>query len=465
MTEVCNIVVDIIDEDTVIGDSWATFNKNFEQLDDIVCSVTTKGNGITTSLIRINSLDGEDGIEVTPKTGIVTVAQAYSDPWHVGRTKLPLYNETEDNRKSLQIINNSRYLKNIQYVISQNPPYPGNETIESRLTGVTFVGVRHCDVVTLGDGRVFFVPHSYDRGVIYDSKSNEFTQTPNIVGTGFASGCLLPDGRVCMIPGTSAKIYFWDPKTETTTISNIDISRPGVGQPYNGGVLLSDGRIMLIPYERNDGTLIYDPKTDTIIDIIDSLFNIPGGKGFFGGQLVDDGTVVIMTPHNSTYSIRVDTGFPYSVNIADVLSSSFPGNMAYGGAVLLPDGRIYFVPHNANIGVIYDPVTDNFTNANGVFPGNAAYKNGFLLPDGRVCMPPFGPTENRIAFYNPATNTTMFSVGVGGFGFKYSAGTVLEDGSVIIAPYTQPTALFLNIGAQTSFSRPILTSPLFCGGV
>jgi hypothetical protein len=228
---------------------------------------------------------------------------------------------------------------------------------------------------------------------------------------------------------------------------------------------LGDGRILLIPYDRLDGTLIYDPATDTAINITDPLFNVPGGKSYFGGQLVYDGTVVILTPHNSSFGLRIDTDPPYSVNIADVINTSFSGNMDYAGAVLLPDGRVYFVPYNATTARIYDPVADTFSTPNGIFPGNAAYRNGVLMPDGRVCMPPFGPTNNRIAFYDPVTDTTMFSTGVGGFGFKFCSGTVLNDGTVFLAPYTEPNALFLNIGAQTSFSRTAVTGPLFCGGV
>jgi len=318
-------------------------------------------------------------------------------------------------------------------------------------------------VVTLGDGRVFFVPHTFPNGVIYDPATDNFTVTSNIIGTGFASGCLLPDGRVCMIPGTSNKIYFWSPQTGNVTISNVNLSEPGLAQPYNGGVLIPDGKIMLIPFEKNNGTVVYDPVTDTIERISDTLFTSVNGKSFYSGQLLYDGTYVVLTPYNSTYSIRIETDYPYNVYTANALGAPFSGNGAYSGTVLLPDGRVYFIPYNATVAKIFDPVTDTFSTPNGVFPGNDSYRSGFLMPDGRVCMPPFG--AGKIAFYDPITNTTMFSQNVGGFAFKYSSGTVLQDGTIIIAPYTEPTALLLNIGAQASFSRAMVTGPLFSGNL
>jgi hypothetical protein len=463
MQTVCNIAVDIIDEDTVIGDSWATINKNFELLDEISCSVFNKVTTIPTNLNSINSLSGINGVNVTPSKGIVTVSQTYCEPWHVGKTKSPLYAELSGNRMSLQIANSNKYLEYVNYVIAQNPPLPGNETVEARPTGIAFTGDRHCDVVTLGDGRVFFVPYTFPNGVIYDPTTDKFNVTSYTIGTGFASGCLLPDGRVCMIPGTSNKIYFWSPQTGSVTISNVNLSEPGLVQPYNGGVLLADGKIMLIPFEKNDGTVVYDPVTDTVQRITDTLFTSVNGKSFYSGQLLYDGTMVVLTPYNSTYSIRIETDYPYNVYTANALGAPFPGNGAYSGTVLLPDGRVYFIPYNATTAKIFDPVTDSFTTPNGIFPGNDSYRSGFLLPDGRVCMPPFG--AGKIAFYDPVANTTLFSSNVGGFAFKYSSGTVLEDGSVIIAPYTEPTALFLNIGTQTSFSRAMVTGPLFSGNL
>ena len=463
MQTVCDIAVDIIDDDMLIGDSLRILNKNFQLLNDITCGIDNTITIIPMNLNSITSLSGVNGISIekSANMGVLTVSQTLCDPWHVGKTKKPLYTETDTNRMSYQFVQPENYIKYLQFITSQNVPIPGNEKITSIPTGITFTGKRHSDVVTLGDGRIFFVPSAFPKGVIFDPLTEQVFVTPNNIGTGFVSGCLLPDGRVCMVPGQNKYITFWDPRTGNVSKSSVDLSIIGYTQPYNGGVLLGDGQIMLIPYERNDGTLIYDPVTDTVHDLMSSLFTSPNGKSFHRGQLVHDGTYVIFTPYNSTYSLRVETDYPYDVYKLDALGAPFIGNGAYSDAVLLPDGKVFFVPYNATTGVVYDPVKDKYTAVGGIFPGNNSYLDGFLLSDGRVCMPPYG--ASNIAFYDPKTNTTLFSSNVGGLSLKYCSGTMLENGDAIIAPCMESDILRLSIGVQATFSRTLLTGPLYSG--
>lgn len=457
MKDVCTITVDKILETTVIGDSLITINDNFSLLSDITCAVTERLKTITVRSSSIASIIGIGNITVSAPTGLVEVAETFCPTWYLGQTNLPLYQEPASTRISQQITNWKTYKKHIDFIISQNPPNPGTEYIEQRVTGVTHTGPKHSDTVMLGDGRIFFVPDSYNKGVIYDPVSNKFTITAGIIGTGFVTGHLLPDGRVCMVPGTNSKIYFWDPRTNSTTTSNVVLTLTGLTKPYNGGVMLADGRIMLIPYERTDGTLIYDPVTDTTENVISSYFNVVNGKGFYSGVLLYDGSLVIMIPYASKQALRVETQPPYNVYPANQLGSLLAGNSAYSGGVLLPNGRVFFIPYNANAPIIYDPVTDTYSTSAGVaYPGNAGYVDGFVLPDGRVCMPPYG--ASKIAYYDPFTNITSFSSNVGSVtSLKYSSGVTLEDGTAIFAPSKETNSLTVQFGGQQGFPRSVIS--------
>ena len=56
-------------------------------------------------------------------------------------------------------------------------------------------------------------------------------------------GVLLPDGRVVLVPSNAATIGLYDPATNTMTVG------PNVGMgpgKYIGGVLLPDGRVVLV---------------------------------------------------------------------------------------------------------------------------------------------------------------------------------------------------------------------------
>jgi hypothetical protein len=94
---------------------------------------------------------------------------------------------------------------------------------------------------------------------------------------------------------TTARIY--DPVSDTlTTPSGTYPSN----YAYQGGVLLSDGRVFCVPSKATTAR-IYDPVSDTLT-----------------------------TP-----------------------SGTYPGSTAYFGGVLLPDGRVFCVPADATTAYIY----------------------------------------------------------------------------------------------------------------
>lgn len=457
---ICNVPINIIDENELIGDSLDKINDNFSSLDNVTCAVKLKISGVSGTTGTVVSLSGTNGLTTNPTTGIVTVKKNFCPLWHIGSTKKSLYKEAPQDRASQQVEQSNIYLEYVKYIISQNPPVMGSETYLQRNTvSFSMATTFHCGVVTLGDGRVFFVPHSYIYGVIYDPSVDGFTFTDIPLSTGFADGCLLPDGRVCLLPGINNYIYIWNPSDNTLFKSAINLSRPGLTQPYNGGVLLKDGNIMLVPYERNDGTCIYNPSTDTITEINGQEFTTPSGKSFYSGQLSLDGTYVLLTPFNSPFALKVGTSAPYDRVFAG-LGTTFTGGSNFSGSVLLPDGRVFFVPYNSTVAYIYNPNTDTFSIAGGTYLGvPAKYRTGILMPDGRICMPPFG--FQKVAYYDPITNTTSFSVTIGSASYKYAGGTVLEDGRIVIAPYNEQRALFITPVCQKGFSRAMTTGMFF----
>ena len=85
---------------------------------------------------------------------------------------------------------------------------------------------------------------------------------PNVGTSGdkYQGGVLLPDGRVVLVPYSATTIGLYDPATNTMTVG------PNVGtggDKYRDGVLLPDGRVVLVPH--NAATIgLYDPATNTL---------------------------------------------------------------------------------------------------------------------------------------------------------------------------------------------------------
>jgi len=81
------------------------------------------------------------------------------------------------------------------------------------------------------------------------------------------------------------------------------------------------------------------------------------------------------------------------------------------------------------------------------------------MSDGRVCMPPFG--YQKVAFYDPISDSTIFSNTIGSASFKYAGGTVLENGKILVAPYNEQKALIISPVCQSGFSRAVTTGMFF----
>ena len=100
-------------------------------------------------------------------------------------------------------------------------------------------------------------------------------------------------------------------------------------------------------------------------------------NAYSGGVLLRDGRVVLVPYKSKCIAI-----FNPATNFLSTIAGA-PGDYAYSDGVLLPDGRVVFVPYNATTIGIFDPATNAYSTVAGA-PGAMAYSGGVLLPDGRV---------------------------------------------------------------------------------
>jgi streptogramin lyase len=251
---------------------------------------------------------------------------------------------------------------------------------------------RYYGGVLLPDGRVMFIPRGAGNIGLFNPSSNTFSTVLSGIGE-YYSGVLLPNGRVLLAPFGASNLGIFDPATETMSYitENVPTLANGFGDKYTGGVLLPDGRVVFVPVAApNIG--IYTPAIDnsnlgTFSEILPSV-PVTGSTGRYGGGvLLSDGRVLFV-PYLATAILLFDPS-------TNTFSATIPAT-GYLGGVLLPDGRVLFVPGTSsapNIG-IFDPSTNLFSNvvvASGI-TGTVKYRGGVLLPDGRVILVPFQTT-------------------------------------------------------------------------
>jgi hypothetical protein len=146
----------------------------------------------------------------------------------------------------------------------------------------------------------------------------------------YTGGVLLPDGRVVLVPWNAAVVGIYDPATNSfvagPTVRTVgDTALTG---EYRGGVLLPDGRVVFVPFSAG-AVGLYDPATNT----------------FVAGPAVEAA-----------------------------------GDNKYQGGVLLPDGRVVFVPRRAEHVGLYDPGTNGSTPAYTLSRAPSPAMNALLLP-------------------------------------------------------------------------------------
>jgi hypothetical protein len=269
--------------------------------------------------------------------------------------------------------------------------------------------------------------------MLYSSVSVTLTNAAGYVG-----GVLLSDGRVVFVPYNSTSIGIFNPSTNAySTVTGA----PG-NYAYRGGVLLPDNRVIFVPYYATTVGIFNPTGAGSYTTATTTLS--ANSSAYTGGVFLADGRVLFVPCMATTIGI-----FTPSTNTYSTISPTSPtlaGNNAYVGGVLLLDGRVVFVPYNATTVGIFDPVTNLYsTVATNLAANSTAYIGGVLLPDGRVVFVPcngamigiFNPTTNIYSTITPAVPALTGNA-------SYVGGVLLPDGRVVFVPYNATTIGIFN---------------------
>lgn len=313
---------------------------------------------------------------------------------------------------------------------TSSKPVPGQgvmtrvaDMIESRIEPV---------IVTLTDGRVLIASGGASAEVL-DPSTGRFVTVPEPGSvTGDGAGVLLRDGRVLVVlysgNNLASSIHVFDPRTATWT----RIAAKGyVGTELDGGsgsirryptlTLLHDGRVLLSGGEVNS----------------------PGGGT---GTVVD--TAEIFDPVTETIAPTGSLGKPRTGHSATTLPDGRV--LVAGGQGLCDTVRDAFrgcsLPALQDA-EIYDPATGTFTPTGGMsaVQGRTA---GLLLPDGRVLVLPMstphpnwasngGDDSGVVETYDPSSGTFTEAATTP---HRARTATLLQDGRIFLtAQWDLPT--------------------------
>jgi hypothetical protein len=251
----------------------------------------------------------------------------------------------------------------------------------------------------------------------------------------YVSGVLMSDGRVILVPFNSTTSVIYNPETDSTSVPTGTFAGSSA---HSSAVLLPNGEILFIP--RASACRVYNPHQNRLR----TIGSAPATQYLYGVLMQDgrvycipnvvNGTALIIDPINNT--TKVPTG-------TFTASSS--------GCSLLSDGRI-FIGSQANsltMGYVYNPFIDTLTSISINYTGSdsAGGDTAFahiILPDETILFTARDISGNsRLYIYDLKRNRLK--------GSKFiQAGTsggyvLLPDGTVIV---------FMG------FSTPVLYNPL-----
>lgn len=266
------------------------------------------------------------------------------------------------------------------------------------LTGIASPSAAHgvyCGAILLADGRVLFTPWDAPFTGVYDPVADTLINVPSDSGVGsrggaYWGGCQIADGRVVLASCLSAMLGLFDPATNTFT-QGPSHGRGISNAAFCDAVALPNGLVLLVPYWGGNPRrlALYNPATNTVIngpahDQGDPL----GPQGAFSrGVLMYDGRVLLVPFHRNfgLYTPDPGGGIGSYANGPAVIE----GNWAFSQAVLLADGTYLMVPEESNHIGFFNPANDTYTRGPRHGWGSEAFSDGgHLLTD-----PPWWPYE------------------------------------------------------------------------
>ena len=170
----------------------------------------------------------------------------------------------------------------------------------------------------------------------------------------YSGGVLLSDGRVVFIPYNSMNIGVLTPSTNT--FETVPLGIHSKNYLYSGGVLLPDRRVVLVPYNSTNIGL-FNPDTNEFSTIL--------SEGVYsGGVYLEDRRVIFVPNGANSAGIRTIGIFNCISNTFDTIEydpdPDESNDGEYSGGMLLPDSRIFFIPHYAKTIGIFNPSTNEF---------------------------------------------------------------------------------------------------------
>ena len=453
-----------------IGDSLEKINSNFSNLQTVTCDLSADLSGVIT--LAVAQLRGGVNVNVTPVSGSgdVTLYPNNCPEWHVGLTGNPLHLETGGNRVSKQLALSASFFKHLNDVVSYNPVMPNTITIEE--LGTTPSSGE--GAIMLADGNIYMNKSGYasldGSTLIYDVKTNKtFSAAAPTTGLWSSAGVLMSNGKIIFFPTTAGLIaQIYDPATNS--VSTAGGSHWGSVSVTYGGVVLFDGRVYMNATGAGP-SIVYDPATNTTsltpncIGNSGSCFILPDGKVYrIPGYYISTGTgntkATIYDPNANTWTLAPGV-FPSTAR-------------GFHMGRLLPNGTYLILPSDPACGGarIFNPYASSDeaalrpTTTNGWYSApfvDIYYGGTALLPDGRVLCAPW--QADKVLIYDYKTDTTeTYSVPLNGAYGNYSGALMLENGKVLVVPYSPSGSrkcLLISTYNQKSFSLAALTGPHF----
>jgi len=277
------------------------------------------------------------------------------------------------------------------------------------------------------DADVAWRPEGLVSAEIFDPETGISTPTGDLTATSREDlGILLPDGRVLILPWMGRfPIEMYDP--HSGRFDDVAILPWSIGP--RTAILLHNGEVFLTSYLQAG---VFDPAKGTF-SATHAMYPRRAG---YTATLLKDGRVLIVGGDifgGDTWLIGLNLIYDPSTG-AFTEAGHLQFDRINHKAVLLQDGRVLIIGGTAGRGPfvqtaeIYDPETNTFSPA-----GTSAMKPAaaLLLPSGRVFL--IHRDNGDIALYNPDTRVispTGHSIGP----WRYGATvTLLDDGRVVIA--------------------------------
>ena len=248
-----------------------------------------------------------------------------------------------------------------------------------------------------------------------------------------------------------------------------------VNGAYQGGVLTSNGRIYLIPYNQSNQTNWHyiDTNTGNVVAYAHST-GISVAGAYNCGCLAPNGNIYMAPFFQSNSSpwhyINSGTGA-----VGTYTNGSGVTYNAYSSCVTAPDGKVWMIPY------FWSENQPNWhyinTTNNTIVPYSApsavsgAYFGGVLASNGNIYMIPQGQaTQSTWHYIRTSDNSIQSYTGPVLSASAYTGGVLAPNGKIFLIPTTQATQTTWHYIDSTTnsvgtYTAPALVNNAYQGGI